>query len=295
MPTAPRIGTPAERIKNPRMMERALVSRLCLLLMIAVAASACGPGPGEDRQPSVSSVEEGDALAAALVDSWIDALGGLRPYWSIETARFTLTTEMYDPESGRLKRTRPRYVTIRRGKAVEWARIERWEGNDFIQQGYDGSEAWALLNGTVLPDTAKDRREVGYVSGDVNYWIALPYKLKDPGVFISYNGKDSDGHHDVQVDFGEGVGDHQDVWHYYFADGQTWPVEVTYQEAGSRAPSRTVWEDITTMDGYTFVGRRVHLNAEGRIWKVIRTHDVEINPQVPEGFFSLPEGIAPTE
>lgn len=270
------------------MIGKALLSRPRFLLLTAVGALACGPRPGQESHPSGSAAEEGDAVAEALVDSWIDALGGLRPYWNVETSEFTLTTEMYDPESGRLKRTRPRYVTIRRGEAGEWARIERWEGNDFIQQGYDGSEAWALLNGAVLPDTAKDRREVEYVSGDVNYWIALPYKLKDPGVFLSYNGRDPVGRHDVQVDFGEGVGDHQDVWHYYFVDGQTWPVEVTYQEADSRAPSRTVWEDINTVDGYTYVGRRVHLNADGQIWKVIRTHDVEINPDVPEGYFSLP-------
>jgi hypothetical protein len=277
------------------MIAKTLAQRSLLLFVVAAIMSSCEPVAKEENPAAGSSVESGDAFAVSLVDSWIDALGGMRPYWNLETARFTLTTEIYDPESGRLKRTRPRYVTIRRGEAGEWARIERWEGNDFIQQGFNGSEAWALMNGLLLPDSAKDRREVEYVSGDVNYWIALPFKLKDPGVFISYGGEDTEGRHDVQVTFGEGVGDHQDVWHYYFMDGQTWPVEVTYQEPTSRAPSRTVWEDITTVDGYTHVGRRVHLDADGRVWKVIRRHDVEINPTVPTEHFSLPQGVSPVE
>ena len=63
----------------------------------------------------------------------------------MKTARYTLTTEMYDRESGRLRRTRPRYVTIARTDVGELSRIERWEGDDFIQQAWNGSAAWAVL------------------------------------------------------------------------------------------------------------------------------------------------------
>ncbi len=269
----------------PGPLAPSLIVFLALLLPGEAPPPASAPGP-----TTMGSPGEPATPADSLVDAWIDVLGGLERYRTLRSARFTLTTELYDPESGRLKRTRPRYVVIAKDPDGEKARIERWEGDDFIQQGFDGREAWATRNGERLPDTARDLREVRYVSGDVNYWIALPYKLRDPGVIFHYEGRDAEGRHDVKVTFREGVGEHQDTWHYYFVEGRIWPVEVTYQEAGSRRVNRTRWEDLREANGYVYVGRRVHLDGRGRIWKVIRTHDVEINPILPEGIFSEPAG-----
>ncbi len=261
------------------MMRRALAVVTVLLLVAG----------GMGLRAVQSGGEGGSQEAAeALVDEWIEALGGMETYWKLRTARFTLTTEMYDTESGRLRRTRPRYVTIEKAETGERARIERWEGNDFIQQGSDENGTWAFLNGEPLPDTAKDMREVAYVSGDVNYWIGLPFKLRDPGVNLAYRGIDEAGRHDVLVTFGEGVGDHQDTWHYYFVDGRVWPVEVTYQEAGKTNVNRTRWEDIREVDGFTYVGRRVHVDEDGRVEKVIRTSDLVVNPELEPGTFSPP-------
>jgi hypothetical protein len=55
-----------------------------------------------------------------------------------------------------MRRTRPRYVTIARTDAGEISIIERWEGDDFIQQGWDGVEQWATLNGEPLGVGDKD-------------------------------------------------------------------------------------------------------------------------------------------
>ena len=126
-----------------------------------------------------------------------------------------------------MRRARPRYVTIARTDMGELARIDRWEGNDYIEQGWDGVADWALRNGEPLEPGDRDRDEVRYVSGDVNYWMALPFKLRDPGVHLAYQGRDAHDRHDVMVTFGQGVG--SDVWHYYFEDDRTWP---------SRSPTR---------------------------------------------------------
>ena len=85
-----------------------------------------------------------------------------------------------------MRRARPRYVTIARTDMGELARIDRWEGNDYIEQGWDGVADWALRNGEPLEPGDRDRDEVRYVSGDVNYWMALPFKLRDPGVHLAY-------------------------------------------------------------------------------------------------------------
>ena len=249
---------------------RATSSVLMLLVVLAF-----GRG-GELAAQAGSGPDSADPEAMALVDAWIEALGGMETYSKLYSARYTFTTELYDPESGRMRRARPRYVTLARTAMGELARIDRWEGDDYIQQGFDGVTDWAYRNGELLEPGDRDKDEVRYVSGDVNYWLGLPFKLRDPGVHLSYEGRDAEGRHDMVVTFGEGVG--SDIWHYYFVDGQTWPAEVTYSSGGRGRPQRNLWKDLRTGDGYHYVGRRVHIDTEGRMWKVLRMSDVEINP-----------------
>lgn len=258
------------------------------LALASVLASACG-GEAEAGAPIALEGpldEANDPVADSLVRTWIGAAGGLRPYWDLQAARFTLHTELYDPASGRLRKNRPRYVTLARGEGGERARIERWEDDDFIAHGYDGSSVWARMNGEALGPGDKDWEEADYVAADVNYWIALPYKLADPGVFLHDDGRDEAGRRVVRVTFGEGVGDHQDTWWYLFEDGRTWPAEVRYREAGRTNVNRLRFEDVRTVDGYTFVGRRVHFDDQGRVTKVLRVTDFEADPELDDGIFS---------
>lgn len=240
-------------------------------------------GVASPRTPTSQS----DEMADILVDNWIEALGGMEAYTPLKTARFTITTEMYDAQSGRLRRTRPRYVTIARTDVGEISRVERWEGDDFIQHAWDGTSDWAVLNGEPLGPGDKDYDQARYVSGDVQYWISLPFKLRDPGVNLHYRERDDDGRHVVGVSFGEGIGLHDgDSWRYWFEDGQTWPVQIAYMEEGKTNWNYLRFEDIRTVDGYTFVGRRVHFNEAGQLTKVLYTHDFELNPDVDLRFFS---------
>lgn len=268
-----------------------VVARLAALALIALPVAACGDTV--DAEAAAAAVDgplnpENDPAADSLVRAWIAAVGGLEPYWEMESARFTLHTEIYDPATDRLRRTRPRYVVLARDEDGERARIERWEGDDFIAHGFDGEEVWARMNGQALGPGDKDYEQAPYVASDVNYWIALPYKLADPGVFLHDDGRDEAGRRIVRVTFGEGVGDHQDTWWYFFEDGRTWPVETRYQEAGRTNVNRLRFEDVRTVDGYTFVGRRVHFDENGGLTKVLRTEDFERNPELGEDAFSAP-------
>lgn len=270
---------------------RSTLARLAVLTLATIAVAGCGDTMG--AEPAAAAIDgplnpESDPVADSLVRTWIAAVGGLEPYWDLESARFTLHTEIYDPATDRLRRTRPRYVVLARGEGGERARIERWEGDDFIAHGFDGEEVWARMNGEALAPGDKDYDEAPYVASDVNYWIALPYKLADPGVFLHDDGRDEAGRRVVRVTFGEGVGDHQDTWWYFFEDGRTWPVEVRYQEAGRTNLNRLRFEDVRTVDGYTFVGRRVHFDESGGLTKVLRTADFEKDLELEEGVFSAP-------
>ena len=77
-------------------------------------------------------------------------------YWRVTSARFTVTTEWYDPDSGRMRRARPRYATIHRDERGLYSRVERWEGDDFIQQGWHPDGQWAVMNGEALAEGDRD-------------------------------------------------------------------------------------------------------------------------------------------
>ncbi len=252
-------------------------------LMVGCASAEAGPSRAE-----VVFHGEGDPAAQALVGRWIEALGGMEAYWAAERARYTLTTEMWDATTGRLRRTRPRYVTIARTPEGLHTRIERWEGDDFIAQGWYPGGQWATMNGESLVEGDKDYDEADYVGGDVHYWFGLPFKLTDPGVHIRDEGTDAEDRQVVRVTFNEGVGDHQDTWRYYFTDAGSWPVQVDYTEDGRTNVNQTRWEDIQQAGGFYYVGRRVHFDEDGRTWKVLAVGDVEINPELPATVFSTP-------
>lgn len=249
-----------------------------------------------------------DAVADSLISVWIDSVGGMQAYESFIAASFTVTTVLYDTVSGREKRSRPRYVWIKKGPYGEQSRVERWETGGLIQQGFNGRDpAWAAEGGTVLPDSAKDSRESLYVARDLFYWIGLPYKLRDPGVFLNYLGlKQRPGaelpgrsgpaephdrlYHAVGVSFGAGVGEHSDVFTYYFAPGRGFPTEVTYVEEGRTNVNRVLWGETKRVGDlrYPYVVARTTITESGKRSKVLVISDLVINPEIPQGMFEVP-------
>lgn len=249
--------------------------------------------------------------ADSLVGLWIDSVGGMGTYREFQSASFTVATILYDTLSGRIKGDRPRYAWIKKGLHGEEARVERWEAYGFIEQGFNGETSWARLDGTMLPDSAKDMREARYVSRELFYWMGLPFKLLDPGVILTYHGMVSrpglelradpndpgvapaeDAYHAVGVSFEAGVGEHQDVFTYYFRPGVAFPVEVTYVEEGQSSLNRALWRETGRSGpiGYPYPVRRDFVTESGKRTKALMIFDVEINGEVPESLFERPRG-----
>lgn len=265
-------------------------------VVLGAAAYGMGGGVLGSSQASTSAAgASADAVADSLVGRWIEALGGMDTFHDFRTARYTLTTELYDVETGLLQRARPRYVALSRGDE-ELSRIERWvwDGSRFVVQAFDGDTARAYLDGEAAPPGQMDAEEALYVTRDVFYWFSLPYKLRDPGVGLHYDGRDEDERHVVRVTFGEGVGEHQDVWWHLFEDGRSWPVESRYQTDGTGGITRLRWEGIRSEDGYVYPEARVYLDENDRVWKILRMTDVELGVDFPAGAFREP-GASPWE
>ena len=252
---------------------------LSTLIAIAAVVVVVLPSPANaQRAPE----------AQARIDRWVEAMGGMDRYHEVPSMTFTVTTELYDPESGRLRRTRPRYVIIHRDQTGLYSRVERWEGDDFIQQGWHPEGQWATLNGEHLAEGAKDWDEADYVGGDLNYWIFLPFKLNDGGVNLAWEPDDGRGLGKMTVTFGEDVGESQDTWRYYFEDGRTWPAEVSYQTERGRNPNVMRWTDIRSVGDFYYVGSRIYFNQEGKVRMIIRISDVVVNPTLDLDVFRRP-------
>ncbi|MEE9132291.1 MAG: hypothetical protein V3U13_01905 [Gemmatimonadota bacterium] len=226
--------------------------------------------------------------ADQLIDNWIEAAGGSDAWNELENLRYTVTTVWFDSAGSEVRR-RPRFVWGK--KNPQRARIERDEAEGQYVQAHDGlGTAWATLNGELLADTFKAVREVLYVSGDVMYWIGLPYKLRDSGVNLRYIPPDSTGYAGVAVTFGEGIGQHSgDRYFYYFSDDSPFPVEVHYIEQRSTNVNRTKWSDFSQAGPITYVGTRTYYNDLEITRKQLIITDVVINPGIDDSVFQRPQ------
>ncbi len=285
--------------------------RLALACTLCWVVTACQP-TGGDSAADFSSDSPPEVIADSLIGVWIDALGGMDTYHEFQSASYTITTIIFDTLSGRVKRARPRYVWIKKTPRGQATRVERWEGNDFIVQGFDGQDHWATMNSEVLSEGDKDWNEARYVAGDLFYWPGLPYKLRDEGVFLHYRGLVSrpgaemrtdaaapapaetetpGGYHAVGVTFGENVGDHQDTWQYFFKPGKSFPTEVTYIEAGRENMSRVIWGDteMTGAPNYPVVAQRDWITGSGKRTKALVVSDFVVNPEIGQSMFERPK------
>ncbi len=297
-------------MNNTREPVRAAVKWPIVLAGFALASSVAflALRANPPTQPVSSSASAG--TADSLIGLWIDSVGGMDRYHEFQSASFTVSTLLYDSLTGRLKRDRPRYAWIKKGPHGEETRVERWETYGFIEQGFNGVSSWATLDGVLLPDTAKDAREALYVSRDLFYWMGLPYKLRDPGVILTYRGMTSrpgmemradptapaqptaeNGYHTVGVNFEVGVGEHQDAFTYYFEPGKGFPVEVNYVEEGRTNNNRFLWgrTDRAGSMQYPYPARRDYMTESGKLTKALMIDDVVINPDIPQARFERPE------
>ncbi len=241
-----------------------------------------------------ASAQEGqvEPRAAALVDRWTEAMGTYD--WSkVRDLRYTVTTVWYDTASGQETRRRPRYVWVKRDGGGWKVRVERREAEGHYVQTWDGQQAWATLNGGLLPDTAFAVREVEYVAGDLTYWLGLPWKLRDPGVNLRHLNSEPNGEGEVvAVTLGDDIGLHpRDRFWYYFGDASSpYPTEVHYIEQDKTARDRARLKEWVTTGPFSFARWRIYRNERGQVNKAILYSDVAPDRGVPSRLFKRPRG-----
>jgi hypothetical protein len=164
--------------------------------------------------------------------------------------------------------------------------VERTEAEGRYVQIWNAGPR-ATLNGQPMPDTARAVREIVLVAGDLTYWIGLPWKLRDPGVNLSYRVEGSMPV--VHVTFGKGVGVHDGdrFWYYWKDPSSPFPTEVQYIEQGLTEADRRrlLFRAPQRLGPGLYFSRRTMQNAHGIPVRDLVVSDVIVNRGIANHLF----------
>jgi hypothetical protein len=249
-----------------------MIRRLLLAGLLA-ALPACAPAPRGDADPK----------AARVADRVMQKLGGRMRWNALEGLRWTFQSSSGD--------------TMRPGRRHSWDKRTGWhrvegrnrQGQTFVLiEKLGGAAGMAWVDGQKIEGDSLRKlvtRAHSLWTNDT-YWMLMPYKLRDPGVKLAYDGEareDGKVYDRLALSFdrvGETPGDRYWVfvnrandrieqWEYVLEDQLT-------------PPERWSWEGWERHDGLWFP--TVHRQGDVAVY----THDIETMPRFPAGTFERP-------
>ncbi len=239
-----------------------------LLFLLPLAMAAATP-----YQPSLDQ----------LVDRLDEALGGRDNWEKTRCIRFTFAgrrTHHWDKYTGRHRLE---------GKTGE--------GDSFVVlSNLNTKEGNAYRNGEQLEGEDKDRFLQMAYSNWINdtYWLLMPYKLRDPGVNLSYDGEEEiDGQiYDKVVLSFEGVGLTPGDRYWAYLNRETgmmdrWAYILERQDPGSPA-THWIWSDWKQYGGIKLASGRK--GPDGK--RSLPLDDIAVFEELPDTVFTSPEPVS---
>jgi hypothetical protein len=243
--------------------------------LLLIAALALAPLPGKAQ-----SAPSADSVAAHLQQ----ALGGKDAWDKTHFIRFSFAgrrTHYWDKWTGRHRvegdtKEGQHYVILENINTKEgsaWLGGQKQEGDkaaEFLKNGYG---AW-------VNDT---------------YWLLMPYKIKDPGVNLSYAGEETiDGktYDKLALSFGQvGLTPGDRYWAYINRDTGLMDRWAYILESMPKEGPPTVW----LWDGWQKYGAIMlapHRTQVGSPDRKLELGDIAVLDQVPDAVFTSPEPVA---
>jgi hypothetical protein len=246
------------------------VLRVIPVLLLA----ACPPARAEMPDSDPRAIQVADQVMKALGgrERW-DALPGLR--WTFQTA----TGDTLRP---------PRRHTWDKHAGLHRVEGQGREGPYVIVHHMDGSAGQAWMNGTPIEGDSLTRLMKRAMSLWINdtYWMLMPYKLRDPGVHLKYDGEAREGHevYDRLALSFENVGDTPGDRYWVYVNRRNHRVEKwAYVLQGTSPPPQVwTWEGWEEHGGLWFP--TVHRNGA----RTVYTRDVETVHSFPATLFRAP-------
>lgn len=167
-----------------------------------------------------------ESQAKALVTKVVEEAGGAHALHEKKDVEYTYLYRRAG--TGAVDLSLERYVF---DGEKSWARYRLHEGVHAsgpgpVVQGYDGSATWQMIAG-VRSNDQKSLAMADFLRKTNYYWFAMTFKLLDPGIRYTYQGKKNVGsttYETVKIGFDEGVGDVSDTYVLYI-NPETWRID----------------------------------------------------------------------
>ena len=191
-----------------------LIYLFCLVLIVACqpkqeTVSEKPPPPPSEEANAVTpafDIENSDSKAIEIADKVMEAMGGQEAWDSLRYVSwnfFGARDLIWDKHEGRVR------IDFPRDSSIYLVNVKTMEGK-------------VLRKGVEVTDSLQKYIEMAKsIWINDSYWLAMPFKLKDPGVTLTYAREDStlaDEFSDVLVLNFEGVGDTPDNKYEVYVD-----------------------------------------------------------------------------
>lgn len=261
------------------------------LMLIIGSLASCQNTPVE--QPK--TVHPIDRLpnnqAGEVVKKAIDYVGSWDKWAAKETFSFYKNITAYDTTGQQLRHTRQLHqyrLKPHFGARMTWEKA----GKKYVIIN-NGQQAWKYEDGKELTDD-KSKNEAWNSSYGSNYVVAMPYKLTDPGVILTYDGIDTlAGNkivHALKVEYEKGAGSSGGfhTWWYYF-DKETYDMVANYLDYGN-GHSYTDYQTFINIGGLRIHEKRhSHASDEnktiGYLKTVYENEDMKFNTPLSDDLF----------
>jgi len=232
--------------------------------LFAMAALATAAPYTHDAESAKRVARLERAIGAVRFASW----GGMS--WTFEVSR------------GDTVRTSRRHLWDRRSNRHRVEYTDRAGKRFVIVHTLGDSTGHAWIDGTALVgDTVRSLVNRGELLWRHDtYWFLMPFKLRDPGVQLAYQGRQPDARERIGLTFAGG-GD------TYAFDVDPKSGRIAYWQfhhEGDTHLETGTWEEWVTIDGVSFSTR--HLREDGRT--LIRTKDILRVDTPPADRFAAP-------
>ncbi len=250
--------------------------QLITLVGVVLASSFVTPARGE--------TPDSDPRAVAVADRVMEALGGAQAWDELRGLRWSFGSAVNDTVRG----TPRRHAW---DKHTGWHRVEgtNRSGQDFcvIHNLHDGrGKAW-VSGQAIEGDSLKNLITMGKAIWiNDSYWFLMPYKLRDPGVTLEYDGQvDEQGvsYDKIALSFKD-VGRTPGDRYWVFVNRANDRIEKWAYVLQGREPPPSVY----TWEGWEAHGGLWFPTAHRRDERNVMTNQVETVSEFREGEFAAP-------
>lgn len=280
------------------------MTRIATFGLIATLAAAAAPAPAlaSQTQPSAAPAAEppageagpaaafdpsrSDEKAIQIADQVIAAMGGARTWESTRFLKFTFLVRQGDKKLS--------VRTHHWDKAAQRSRMEgpTRDGKPMVAVvDHVSKQGQASVDGQLLFEADAARYVDMAYKNLINdsYWLFMPFKLKDPGVRLRYEGEVKAGpvtYDRIVVTFQDGTGLTSKDRYTLYVNRKDHMIErwsyVLEGQGASASPTAWQWVDWTTVGGLKVSTRRTQDGGEVDIV----LEDVQIFDTLPDTVFT---------